>query len=280
MTRSGKQILRVMTEQDIPSGMRLCHAAGWNQLEDDWRIFLLSPGGGAFVVETGDRVLGTVAHLRYGRFGWVAMMLVDPDERRAGIGGQLMESVLSALADAEPVGLDATPLGEPLYRRFGFVIQSSLVRAKANIDAARFRTAGRARPMTKNDLMGVFARDREVFGADRAHLLRSLFERCPECAWITEAGYCFGRPGRLYCQLGPVVAETPDAARAVVSHCLSYLDGRRFAIDVPLYDADWLAWLKSAGFEVERPFVRMFRQGHTHPGIPARQYAIAGPEYA
>ena len=37
-----------MTEEDIPAGMGLCRAAGWNQLEEDWRVFLRSPGSGAF----------------------------------------------------------------------------------------------------------------------------------------------------------------------------------------------------------------------------------------
>jgi hypothetical protein len=51
-------------------------------------------------------------------------------------------------------------------------------------------------------------------------------------------------------------------------------------MDVPLLDGEWLAWLKSAGFEEERRFVRMFLRGHTHPGTPSRQYAICGPEFA
>jgi len=41
-----------------------------------------------------------------------------------------------------------------------------------------------------------------------------------------------------------------------------------------------LAWLTSVGFLEERMFVRMFREGDTRPGIPARQYAVTGPEFA
>jgi hypothetical protein len=53
-----------------------------------------------------------------------------------------------------------------------------------------------------------------------------------------------------------------------------------FAIDLPLLDGEWLDFLKSAGFVEERRFVRMFLRGHPQPGIPARQYAICGPEFA
>ena len=273
-----------MGADDIPAGMRLCQAAGWNQLEDDWRLFLESPGSGGFLAEKEGLVVGTVAFMRYASLAWIAMMLVDPQERGVGIGAQLMEQALTALRDAKGVGLDATPLGEPLYRRYGFVKEYGMVRTKAIIEAARFEMPGHARRMVLDDLADVLARDREVFGADRGALLAALFQRAPECAWIVKdtavRGYCFGRPGRLYHQLGPVVAEDRATACDLVAHCFSQLGGKLFAIDAPRLDGEWIAWLESVGFAEERPFVRMFRSGHTHPRSPARQYAITGPEFA
>jgi predicted N-acetyltransferase YhbS len=278
--------IRAMTPDNIEAGMRLCLAAGWNQLEEDWRVFLGSTGSGAFLAETEERVVGTAAFLRYDSLAWIAMMLVDPAERGAGIGAGLMEAVLAALDGADCIGLDATPLGEPLYRRFGFVNDYGLVRTRATIEAARFGTPpDGARRMKIEDLADVRARDREVFGADRGQVLESLFGRAPECAWIVREGaavrgYCFGRPGRLYQLLGPVVAENRGTARDLVTACFAELDGKSFAIDAPRLDSEWVAWLGSVGFVAERPFVRMFRRGHRHPGIPSRQYAIGGPEFA
>ena len=176
-------------------------------------------------------------------------------------------------------GLDATPLGQSLYRKFGFVESYSLMRLVGrafSLQPAISRLA--ARPVDTTDLPAIFAMDREVFGADRSRLLASLLARAPESAWtIDDRGYCFGRPGHLYYQLGPVVATDPEAARALVTHALA---ARPCTIDVPLRDPAWVDWLKSIGFVAERPFVRMFLRGHVHPGDPARQYAIAGPEFA
>ena len=45
-------------------------------------------------------------------------------------------------------------------------------------------------------------------------------------------------------------------------------------------DSEWLDYLNSVGFAEERRFLRMFLPGHVHPGIPERQYAICGPEFA
>jgi GNAT superfamily N-acetyltransferase len=277
---------RRMMTQDIAGGLRLCRASGWNQLEEDWGLFLESAGSGGFLIERDGKVLGTAAYMRYDALAWVAMMLVDPAERRAGFGAQLLAEALAALADASCVGLDATPLGEPLYRRFGFVADYSLARTKSIVDCARLpEPAGMARPMEKRDLEAVCRKDREVFGADRSGLLASLFGRAPECGWVIDdaagvTGYTFGRPGHLYSQLGPVVAADAGAAREMVTRCLSQLGGRALAIDAPLLDLEWLEFLKSVGFVEERRFVRMFLRGHRHPGIPERQYAICGPEFA
>jgi predicted N-acetyltransferase YhbS len=271
--------IRVMGRADIAAGLELCRLSRWNQLAEDWRSFIDSPdGGGRLAVEDGAPV-GTVAYLRYGPcFTWLSMMLVHPEARRGGIGTRLMEAALEALAGDECVRLDATPSGEPLYRRFGFTGEYELVRAKAS--GRRAFAEGNARLMQPADFDAVFARDREVFGADRSALLASFHRRAPEMALTarrggTLAGYCFGRPGHLYRQVGPIVAEDEAAARDLVAAC----PGEDIAIDVPRSASGWMAWLEGAGFTIERPFLRMRRGENRSPGIPARQFAIAGPEF-
>jgi GNAT superfamily N-acetyltransferase len=268
-----------MNAADIPAGLQLCRLSRWNQLSEDWRAFLDSPDGGGRIVERDGAALGTVAWLRYGQsFSWLSMMLVHPDARRAGIGSRLMEAALAELADEACVRLDATPAGEPLYRRFGFCGEYELMRATAS--ARRSIGPGSAHPMQPADFDDVFAQDRAAFGADRRILLESFYRRAPEMARVmrrgnTLAGYCFGRPGHLYRQVGPIVAEDEAAARELVA---SYPD-ENIAIDVPRAASGWLAWLEDAGFVIERPFLRMSRGENRSPDLPAHQFAIAGPEF-
>jgi GNAT superfamily N-acetyltransferase len=255
--------------------MRLSASAGWNQLEEDWRAL-----SGGFVAERDGLVVGTVGIVRHGGLSWIAMMLVDPAERGAGIGRALMERALEELRGDACVGLDATPMGHPLYLSCGLADDYQLVRTKIRVEGF---PAGRARVMRSEDLPVVLARDREIFGADRGALLRMLYARSPEMAWVLDAaatGYCFGRPGRLFHQLGPVCGETREAAQVVTASCLAGMAGRTVAIDAPQFDGQWLAWLQDAGFVGERPFTRMFLRGHRDPGDRARQFAIAGPEFA
>ena len=217
--------------EDIPAGLRLCRASGWNQLDDDWRVFVTSPGGGGFLAEKDRRAVGSVTFLRYDSLAWIAMMIVDPQERGAGIGTQLMKLALDAVKDAACVGLDATPAGELLYRHFDFMNEYHLARFKCVIEPARFGAPiAKARRMDAADLTDVLRRDRDVFGVGRGDLLAGLFQRAPECAWIAGAGadvrgYTFGRPGYLYYQLGPIVADDWDTARALVAHCVQESQG-------------------------------------------------------
>jgi GNAT superfamily N-acetyltransferase len=275
-----------MNVSDIPAGLRLCRLSRWNQLEEDWRAFLASPYGGGRIAERDGSAAGTVAWLRYGdSFSWLSMMLVDPEVRRSGVGTRLMEAALEALADEACVLLDATPLGEPLYRRFGFAGEYELVRAKISVTPGRFQAGLESvSPMEAGNLEEVCTRDREVFGADRSALLASFQRRAPDLAWVarqgqTLAGYCFGRPGYLYRQIGPVVAEAEGPARDLVARCLAGQPGGAIAVDLPRSAADWVAWLSSVGFTIERPFLRMRRGGRQCPGLAANQFAIAGPEF-
>ena len=261
-------IVRAMTHADIPAGLRLCRGSNWNQLEDDWRFFL-DHGGAALAIRRDD-VVGSVAWLPFGRdFAWLSMMLVDTAERRSGIGSQLMEAALEGIGSLH-VRLDATPAGEPLYRRFGFEDEYQLERTK--VAAGQHRPSPRVRAMEAADLPAIFARDRDVFGADRSALLTDLFRRAPELAWTADGAYCFGRPGYRYWQIGPVVADSGERAREVVGHCVAAHHGRAFALDVP-QRPDGLA------LTVERPFLRMSRGVPRRHGIPEQVFAIAGPEF-
>jgi len=278
--------IRFMHTGDIPACLQLCRFSRWNQLAEDWRVFLDSSDGGGRVAEVAGIPIGTVAFMRYGDcFSWLSMMLVHPDARRSGVGTLLMEAALDALAIEPCLRLDATPLGEPLYRQFGFSGEYELARATVTVPLSHFGSVPEdVHPMKAADLAGIFARDRQVFGADRSALLSSFYRRAPDLARTvyrgeTLAGYCFGRPGYLYRQLGPVVADDMAVARELLAGCLSSQAGETLAVDVPRLAPGWIAWLESAGFRVERSFLRMYR-GQTHrPPLDARQFAIAGPEF-
>ena len=277
---------REMRVADIAESMRLCRAAGWNQLPRDWEQFLrLSPHGSRLALRD-EQVVGTVTTIEYGdHFAWIGMMLVDPSLRRQGVGTRLMHEALNMLGDQQTIRLDATPVGREVYLKLGFVDEYGLSRMETVVSDRIVRNEHNpARPMTADDLPPVCVFDAKVFGADRRAMLEWSLEGAPEYAWIVRdegrvAGYCFGRRGFNFEHLGPMVAEEPLVARQLALACLSGRAGRPFALDVMHHDADWRRWLQSIGFKQQRPFIRMVRGENRYPGLPEKQFAILGPEF-
>jgi GNAT superfamily N-acetyltransferase len=291
---------RDLTPDDISAGLRLCRIAGWNQLAADWELFLrLSPRGCRAAVQNG-KVVGTVTTVNYeNRFAWVGMVLVDPDARGQGVGTRLLQEAMSILRGIPSIRLDATPQGRPVYQRLGFEDEHELCRmqltgvASDRLDS--FQKSLRSspgqtgelsvRPMKAEDLAGVSEIDRRIFGADRHEILEWALQQSPEYAWIALSsagieGYCFGRHGFNFDQVGPVHSQNQLVSQQLLEACLSSANpGTRFIIDPLLHSPSWLEWLRLAGFVHQRPFTRMCFGANRYAGAPEEMWTMFGPEF-
>ena len=262
--------LRFMQAGDLPAGLALVETAGWNQRERDWRLFLDRNPRGVLAAEHEGRVIGTAATLDYGPFAWISMVLVEPAARGRGVGTALLEGALAILKDSPCVRLDATPLGEPVYRKMGFVDEYAIERWERPAGAIEPR--GKAQPL--EDLRAIAALDAGAFGADRAWLLEWLREGAPALAWRAAGGFALGREGRRFTHIGPVMAADEETARALITAALHAARGRAAVIDIPAAKAGVAAAL---GFARQRPLLRM-RLGRPAPLLDPCVCAIAGPE--
>ena len=291
---SGAMILRLLSEADLPDALRLSSTAGWNQQLEDWRLLLSLAPAGCFAALDGDTIVGTSMGIPYGEFSWIAMMLVDPAYRGQGLGRRLLEAAVGAVPADRPVRLDATPLGRPLYESFGFVDEATLTRFTAAPDVHHQPIIGdiakAVRPLAEAGTIASV--DRAVFGADRSAVLQWALKQCPQYARVASPtfnrAYCFGRHGRLFDQIGPVVAEDEITPRALVISALMASSGRDVAIDAFDECEMFTAWLRSWGFVAQRPLFRMCR-AESGGAVPPRgsrasdglrEYAIFGPEFA
>ncbi len=276
--------LRVMTQADIPAGMRLKDIAGWNQTPADWERFLSSSPQGCFVMEAGGQVVGTAVTIAYeGRFAWIGMVLVDPEFRGRGIGTRLLEKTIEYLDASGIPGmkLDATPQGKPIYEKLGFVSEYEIERWMLKQPAGRESVPSTA-PLPEFD--DVLALDREVFGADRSGLLRSLVGDAPEFALAVRqhnqvTGYAFGRKGSRADHLGPWMTRDESTARALLDEFLGQSSRETVFVDAMQPNLWAIALLREHGFEFSRPLTRMFRGRNDYPGRPELLGAILGPEF-
>jgi ribosomal protein S18 acetylase RimI-like enzyme len=276
---------RLMQQDDINAGLKLCREAQWNQLERDWQIFLqLSPEGCCVAVKDG-QVAGTVTTMCYGhRFSWIGMVLVDVASKRQGIGSRLLGQALQILHKEETIKLDATSAGREVYLKLNFIDEYRLSRMTAIVDPAKLNHSS-ARHANKNDLDGIAAFDSSIFGADRKSLLQWMWEGVPQFFFVVSEqnavhGYCMARAGYNFTHIGPIVANDLSVAKelllAVLRSCVA---GSAVIVDAMHFDPEWLAFLESIGFSELRPFIRMYRGSNRFPGIPEKQFAILGPEF-
>lgn len=274
--------VRTMTMDDLPDAMRLKTLAGWNQLEDDWRVFLRDPARCFAAVHNG-QVVGTTLGIDYaGITSWIGMVLVDPAFRRMGIATKLMRACVDSLAHCRCIKLDATPAGKSVYDNLGFVDEYRVYRMTCKVLPRMLETSA-AMPLALDELDALVALDAEIFGADRRKVLAALLQAYPGIAWKLErdgqlAAACLGRPGSIFHQIGPVLARSFDDARAVITPVLRALAGRPVVLDVPEMHGDLLDWLTSLTFFEERHFTRQVR-GENVQGRPERYFALAGPEF-
>jgi GNAT superfamily N-acetyltransferase len=274
--------LREMTPEDIPAGMRLKEIAGWNQTRGDWERFLVASPQGCFVAEADGEVVGTAATIFFeGRFAWIGMVLVDPVRRGGGIGTKLLARAIEYLdgCGIASMKLDATPQGKPLYEKLGFV---------SEYEIERWQLQRAPSPNTTREISSVtedmLDQDREIFGADRSALLRSIAIEHP--AFVLQnrsqgklTGYSFGRQGTLADHLGPWVAHDEFSARNLLDEFLLRSRQQKVFVD-GMKNSPWaMKLLRERGFQPSRPLTRMYRGRNDFPGRPELQGAILGPEF-
>ena len=179
-------------------------------------------------------MIGTAATIAYGdRLAWIGMVIVAEAYRGQGIGGLLLKGACDLL-DRRKVAcikLDATPAGEPLYARHGFVRERALERWELNGPAA-VANRGEAEPISD----AVIGLDSVLFGADRQALAASLKRDWPEAAIeVREAGevrgYALGRRGSRADHMGPWMARDEHAAARLLDAFLDRSARGRVFID-------------------------------------------------
>jgi len=210
------------------------------------------------------------------------MVLVDAAARGRGIGTRLVEHALTYL-DESGVGtvrLDATPLGEPIYRRFGFVPEYELARWEGV--ASKGTPHPSIQAATADQLEAVAKLDQEATGTDRRRLLRLLYQEEPDAMRLFTLhggplGYATFRRGSRAAQIGPAIARTEEAGRALCDSALHGCAGEPVFIDVPKENLPGSRWAESKGLVVQRYLTRM-RRGPGPWDQPLKLWASSGPE--
>jgi GNAT superfamily N-acetyltransferase len=259
--------------RDAAGGLALSSEAHWNQNEADWRFFLAR--GLVFGVRDRDCLVATAALLPYSSGNaWISMVLVTADWRRRGIATRLVDRCLdTATKLGLTTWLDATPAGAAVYGPLGFTPTFQLRRLR--LEHSTPDKAGT--PPAVSGLGELIAHDVNALGFDRGILLRELAGR-PGSRLVSNGGAnALVRDGRVARHIGPLFADGPDRALALV-HDIVRGETGPILIDAVASQEEFISGLTDSGWANERPFQRM-RFGRATAKPAELPFAVAGPEY-
>lgn len=280
-------ILRQMEPTDLGALMRLKAAEGWNQTEADWSFLLNQNPELCYVACLGNEVVGSVTAINYDdTVAWIGMMLVRRDTRGRGISKRLLSTVIEKLQSCEVIKLDATPAGQPVYQKLGFVAEFGLLRMTGD-DLVSLSTQAEPaglRQMQSADLLEVVSLDASVMGTGRPDLIQRLFQENPEFSYTVRntdglAGAALVRRGTRFNHIGPVQATSVTDAKTLISTLVDQLRGESIVLDVVASQQELVDWLLAAGFVRQRSLTRMFLGKNVAIDRLDRNFAICGPEF-
>lgn len=276
--------LRPLQTDDMKAAMELSATEGWNQTAQDWKFLLEDPQNISVAAVAGDKVVGTTVALNYnGQLAWIGMVLVNKAYRGKGISKFLLQHVFESCKAA--MKLDATALGEPVYRKFGFLPEYTILRM-VNTHVANIRNDHNDLPRQalSKHFASIISLDETALGIKREKLIAYYMQQYPDKAWVLEEnngieGFVLGRAGYRYHHIGPVVAATTSQAILLLKKALAQLPGQPVVIDVPVDKKEVIQMLQELDFVEQRQFIRMYRNKNPFAGNVSKLFAIAGPEF-
>ena len=273
-------VLVPFAKAHLDGALRLSQEMSWPYRLEDWDVALQL--GHGFVLLRAGVVIGTAVWWPYGdAHASAGMIIVAKGAQGRGYGARLMDALLAA-AHPRAVTLNSTAEGLALYARRGFasigVIQQHQGIPNKHHEAPSTRLV---RAMAASDFEAIARLDQEATGWARQPMLRRLIERGDGHVLLRDGvprGYAISRLfGRGYV-IGPVVAESPAAARALIEAALARL-GRVFVRVDTAATSQIGEWLEAIGLPQVSDATTMVLGPQTQSAAPARVFALANQSF-
>ena len=246
--------IRLLDLADIQLLLDWAAVEGWNPgLNDAVAFQSADPNGffGAFVDDV--MVAGIAAVIYDASFGFIGLYICHPAWRGQGHGKAVWDAGMAYLGN-RTVGLDGVPEQQANYASMGFAQAYDTVRMSGVLPDA----PGGDAIETAVDIDEIGAFDHQCFPAERSAFLEHWIgppnkSSAHRTAGKTD-GYAVLRPCVDGSKLGPVFAETPSIAIALLKAQSGLIH-----IDVPAAQTEFRAALSSRGFTTGFRTARMYR---------------------
>ena len=264
----------------LEGALKLSRELSWPYLLKDWE-FALQLGRG-FVVTSAGAVVGTALWWPYGdTHASAGMIIVSKAVQGRGYGARLMDALLAA-ARPRIITLNSTVEGMALYQRRGFV-PIGVIHQHHGVPRERHEAPLPCfvRAMAPSDLGAIVGLDHEATGWTRREMLNRLIEVGDGYVLLRDGiprGYAISRLFGRGHVIGPVVAESPTDARALIEAALAPLGSVFVRVDTSA-TSQLGEWLEGIGLQQVSDATTMVLGTQMPSTGPARTFALANQSF-
>ena len=282
-------MIRRWTRADIDYVSESVIREGWGHTQRDVkRCWKLEPDG-CFIAEFQNKPVGHVFSIRYGKIGWIGLLIVNPARRGQGIGFVLMKTAVAYLqrAGAETIRLDAVEKAVPLYQRLGFIEEFDSLRFRRQLQQREKLRCKRGITfqMHDDDVLNVAQFDAPHFGANRLPVLQSVYRDHPQLCFVAKekdhiAGYVMARRVQNGFWIGPWVCLDSETARRLFSTLVDAIEGEdcELHVGLPVLNVRGRRLIERLGFKLTSKSIHMLLGNRANQGDIMHVYGIGGPE--
>lgn len=262
-------LVRPMRREELGTAVQWAEREGWNPGRFDAASYFAADPEGFFAGELDGKLISTISLVKYGdAFAFLGFYIVAPEFRGRGFGLQIWREACRA-AGTRTVGLDGVMAQQENYRKSGFIFQYSHIRYRG-VAGETAAAAPDAKPeaLSAVSFDALAAYDAVHFGADRKRFLSGWIGQRESKGLLIRAasgepaGYGIIRPAVRGWRIGPLFADTPELADALLCGLTRELPkGTEYFIDIPESNADAEVLIRRHRLEPGFKTARMYANG-------------------
>lgn len=244
---------------------------GWASIEEDFRYHINNPFATTIKACVNDKLVGVGIALNFGETAWLDQIIVNPDYRGKGIGYKIVDYLMRELdaLSTRTVQLIATPLGESVYKKFGFSEISTYVSLEKTSNE-KFSYSQKILKCTPDHFEDLLKMDKEINGEDRSLLLKPYLKDAMVYFDGSLQGYFFPN---LY--EGPIYAKYDQAAKELMK--LKSSNAQKAIL--PSENQNAIVILNDLGFENQKIIGKRMLWGKPIKWKPTMIYNRVGGNY-
>jgi hypothetical protein len=255
--------ITVASVDDVQRMARWAADEGWNPGNTDAYAFYTTDPGAFLIGRLDGEPVTCISVVRYGQgFGFLGFYIARPVVRGKGFGIQNWRAGMARLA-GRTIGLDGVVAQQANYRKSGFRNAWNNIRYEGPVFDAKTPAGVSLVDARSVPFDRLAAYDRRFFPEARDSFLAAWISLPERASLVAQrdgeiVGFAVMRSCQAASRVGPLFAESPDTAAALVSALAQKMGAKAVAIDMPDINKPAVTFADQAGLKPSFETARMY----------------------